>query len=85
MPHSVRKTLASIALLTACLAPPAMTRTERRALANTVSGKKPIERTTNLRDKQSSSAFAFFMLTLNYEWKLIVATLSVPLSRKLRS
>jgi hypothetical protein len=70
-------------LLTACLAPPALTRVERQALMKAMRGDTRIEVRIDRRQRQSYECFAFMVLGLDYAWKIVVATLSVPISRRL--
>ena len=80
MRRHIRSTFATLALLTACLAPPALTRAERNALVKALRDEQRVEERTHEQDGQSHEAFAFIVLGTNYEWKIVVATLCVPLT-----
>ncbi len=83
MQRHLRSAFSTLALLTACLAPPALTRVERQALMKAMRGDTRIEVRIDRRQRQSYECFAFMVLGLDYAWKIVVATLSVPISRRL--
>ena len=80
MQRHLRSAFSTIALMTACLAPPALTRLEREALVHAMRDGTRVEIRTRRLDRQSYEAFAFMVLGLDYAWKIVVATLSVPLT-----
>ncbi len=82
MHRHFRSAFSTIALMTACLAPPALTRIEREALVRAMRDRTRVEVRTRRLDRQSHEAFAFMVLGLDYAWKIVVATLSVPLTRR---
>jgi hypothetical protein len=41
-----------------------------------------VEIRTDLQQRQSYECFAFMVLGLDYAWKIVVATLSVPITRR---
>jgi hypothetical protein len=43
-----------------------------------------VEVRTDRRQRQSYECFGFMVLGLDYAWKVVVATLSVPLTRRAR-
>ena len=81
MQRHFRSAFSTIALMTACLAPPVLTRLEREALVRALRDGARVEIRTRRLDRQSPEAFAFMVLGLDYAWKVVVATLSVPLTR----
>ncbi len=83
MTRSLRTAFSTLALMTACLAPPALTRSERRALMRAIEGDTRVEIRTDRRHRQSYEGFAFWVLGLDYAWKVVVATLSVPITRRI--
>ena len=82
MPRHFRSAFSILALLTACLAPPALTRAEREALLRAMRDKTRVEVRNHQSDRLTHEAFAFLVLGLDYEWKIVVATLSVPMTRR---
>ncbi len=84
MQRHLRSAFSALALVTACLVPPALTRTEREALARKIREETRVEERIHRQVRQSHEAFAFLVLGLDYRWKLIIATLAVPLSRRPR-
>ncbi len=83
MQRNLRKAFSTLALLTACLAPPALTRAERYALTRAIRNETRVEVRIDHRQRQSFECFAFLVLGLDYAWKIVVATLSVPVTRRI--
>ena len=82
MQRNLRSAFSTLALLTACLAPPALTRAQRDALTRAMRDEKRVEVRIDRRQGQSYECFAFMVLGLDYAWKVVVATLSVPVTRR---
>lgn len=80
--RQLRSAFSTVALLTACLAPPALTRVEREALLRAMRENTRVEVRSDQHDRQSFEAFAFMVLGMDYEWKIVAATLSVPITRR---
>jgi len=76
----LRTAFSIAALLTACLAPPALTRAERHALARALRRGAFAETRAHELDGQSFEAFAFVVLGLDYQWKIVCVSLAVPLA-----
>jgi hypothetical protein len=81
MLRNLRTAFSTLALMTACLAPPALTKSEREALARAIRNDGRVEVRMHHSDRLSYRAFALLLLGLDYEWKIVVATLSVPITR----